>query len=126
MGKNFDFSKNIVNVFCETTNKHDDSYGLKNGYYSVSDKELLTSGNWKCKITIDLNKYFELYNSEHTGHTRDMDHPKATSIKTIYPTWYADGNGKWVVAESLIDAAEIYVKCDVTQPNQGHMRRESR
>lgn len=100
---------------CETTDTHNDSYGLKNGYYSVSDKKQLANGKWQCKITIDLDGYFVLYNSEHTGHTRDMNHPKATSIMTIYPTWYAS-TGKWSSAESLIDAAEIYVKCEATQP----------
>ena len=115
VGENFDFSKDIVKVICETTDTHNDSYGLKNGYYSVSDKKQLANGNWQCKITIDLDSYFALYNSEHTGHTRDMNHPKATSIMTIYPTWYAR-TGKWSSAESLIDAAEIYVKCEATQP----------
>ena len=115
VGENFNFSKDIVKVICETTDTHNDSYGLKNGYYSVSDKKQLANGNWQCKITIDLDRYFALYNSEHTGHTRDMNHPKATSIMTIYPTWYAS-TGKWSSAESLIDAAEIYVKCEATQP----------
>lgn len=115
VGENFDFSKDIVKVICETTDTHNDSYGLKNGYYSVSDKKQLAKGKWQCKITIDLDRYFALYNSEHTGHTRDMNHPKATSIMTIYPTWYAS-TGKWSSAESLIDAAEIYVKCEATQP----------
>lgn len=115
VGENFDFSKDIVKVICETTDTHNDSYGLKNGYYSVSDKKQVANGKWQCKITIDLDKYFALYNSEHTGHTRDMNHPKATSIMTIYPTWYAS-TGKWSSAESLIDAAEIYVKCEATQP----------
>lgn len=115
VGENFDFSKDIVKVICETTDTHNDSYGLKNGYYSVSDKKQLANGNWQCKITIDLDGYFALYNSKHTGHTRDMNHPKATSIMTIYPTWYAS-TGKWSSAESLIDAAEIYVKCEATQP----------
>lgn len=115
VGENFDFSKDIVKVICETTDTHNDSYGLKNGYYSVSDKKQLANGNWQCKITIDLDRYFALYNSEHTGHTRDMNHPKATSIMRIYPTWYAS-TGKWSSAESLIDAAEIYVKCEATQP----------
>ncbi len=115
VGENFDFSKDIVKVICETTDTHNDSYGLKNGYYSVSDKKQLANGKWQCKITIDLDRYFALYNSEHTGHTRDMNHPKATIIMTIYPTWYA-GTGKWSSAESLIDAAEIYVKCEATQP----------
>lgn len=115
VGENFVFSKDIVKVICETTDTHNDSYGLKNGYYSVSDKKQLANGNWQCKITIDLDRYFALYNSEHTGHTRDMNHPKATSIMTIYPTWYAR-TGTWSSAESLIDAAEIYVKCEATQP----------
>lgn len=115
VGENFDFSKDIVKVICETTDTHNDSYGLKNGYYSVSDKKQLANGKWQCKITIDLDGYFALYNSKHTGHTRDMNHPKATSIMTIYPTWYAS-TGKWSSAESLIDAAEIYVKCEATQP----------
>lgn len=115
VGENFVFSKDIVKVICETTDTHNDSYGLKNGYYSVSDKKQLAKGNWQCKITIDLDRYFALYNSEHTGHTRDMNHPKATSIMTIYPTWYAR-TGTWSSAESLIDAAEIYVKCEATQP----------
>lgn len=115
VGENFNFSKDIVKVICETTDTHNDSYGLKNGYYSVSDKKQLANGNWQCKITIDLDRYFALYNSEHTGHIRDMNHPKATSIMTIYPTWYAR-TGMWSSAESLIDAAEIYVKCEATQP----------
>lgn len=115
VGENFNFSKDIVKVICETTDTHNDSYGLKNDYYSVSDKKQLENGNWQCKITIDLDKYFTLYNSEHPGHTRDMNHPKATSIMTIYPTWYAR-TGMWSSAESLIDAAEIYVKCEATQP----------
>lgn len=115
VGENFDFSKDIVKVICETTDTHNDSYGLKNGYYSVSDKKQVANGKWQCKITIDLDRYFALYNSEHTGHNRDMNHPKATSIMTIYPTWYAS-TGKWSSAESLIDAAEIYVKCEATQP----------
>lgn len=115
VGENFDFSKDIVKVICETTDTHNDSYGLKNGYYSVSDKKQVANGNWQCKITIDLDRYFTLYNSEHPGHTRDMNHPKATSIMTIYPTWYAR-TGMWSSAESLIDAAEIYVKCEATQP----------
>lgn len=115
VGENFNFSKDIVKVICETTDTHNDSYGLKNGYYSVSDKKQLANDKWQCKITIDLDKYFTLYNSKHPGHTRDMNHPKATSIMTIYPTWYAS-TGKWSSAESLIDAAEIYVKCEATQP----------
>ena len=117
VGENFNFSKDIVDVICETTNNHNDSYGLMNGYYTVSDKQQLSSGNWKCTITIDLAKYFELYNSDsqHPGHTRDMKHEKATAIKTIYPTWSAKSR-QWSCAESLIDAAEIYVKCDAVTP----------
>lgn len=115
VGENFDFSKDIVKVICETTDTHNESYGLKNDYYSVSDRKQLENGNWQCKITIDLDRYFTLYNSEHPGHTRDMNHSKATSIMTIYPTWYAR-TGMWSSAESLIDAAEIYVKCEATQP----------
>ena len=116
LGKNFNFSKDIVDVICETTSAHDASYGLKNGYYTVSDKKQLeNSNNWKCTITIDLAKYFELYNSEHTGHTRDMEHEKATAIMTISPTWNASTK-KWSsaepLAEPLIDAAKIYVKCE--------------
>ena len=119
LGVNFDFSENkmVVDVICETTDNHNDSYGLMNGYYTVSDKQQLQNGNWKCKITIDLAKYFDLYNSDsqHPGHTRDMEHSSATSIMTIYPTWYAK-SGQWSCAESLIDAAEIYVKCDAVTP----------
>ena len=114
LGVNFKYDKNIVDVICETTSAHDASYGLKNGYYTVSDKKQLeNSNNWKCTITIDLAKYFELYNSEHTGHTRDMEHEKATAIMTISPTWNASTK-KWSSAESLIDAAKIYVKCNAT------------
>ena len=113
LGVNFKYDKNIVDVICETTNNHNCSYGLMNGYYTVSDKNQLTNGNWKCTITIDLAKYFDLYKSQHSGHTRDMEHSSATSIMTISPTWYAY-SGQWSCAESLIDAANIYVKCDAT------------
>lgn len=115
LGVNFKYDKNIVDVICETTSNHNASYRLMNGYYTVSDKKQLTNGNWKCTITIDLAKYFELYNSDsqHPGHTRDMEHSSATSIKTISPTWSAS-SGQWSCAESLIDAAEIYVKCNAT------------
>ncbi len=117
LGVNFKFNKDIVDVICETTNNHNDSYGLMNGYYTVSDKQQLSSGNWKCTITIDLAKYFELYNSDsqHPGHTRDMDHSDATAIKMIYPTWSAKSR-QWSCAEPLIDAAKIYVKCDAVTP----------
>lgn len=115
LGVNFKYDKNIVDVICETTDTHNDSYGLMNDYYTVSDKNQLTNGNWKCTITIDLAKYFELYNSDsqHPGHTRDMHHKYATSIMTISPTWCASTK-KWSSAESLIDAAKIYVKCNAT------------
>lgn len=113
LGVNFKYEKNIVDVICETTDTHDDSYGLKNGYYTVSDKTQLANGNWQCKITINLAKYFELYNSRHSGHTRDMNHPYATATMWISPTWSAS-SGQWSCAESLIDAAKIYVKCDAT------------
>lgn len=115
VGENFDFSKDIVKVICETTDTHNDSYGLKNGYYSVSDKKQLANGNWQCKITIDLDGYFALYNSKHTGHTRDMNHPEATSIMTIYPTWFAN-TGNWIFVGTNTEPAKIFVKCDATQP----------
>lgn len=110
---NFKYDKNIVDVICETIDTHNASYRLMDGYYTVSDKTPLTNGNWKCTITIDLAKYFELYNSQHLGHTRDMQHEHATAIMTISPTWYASTK-KWSSAESLIDAAKIYVKCNAT------------
>ena len=111
LGVNFEFKKNIVDVICETNDTHNDSYGLMNGYYTVSDKTQLTKDKWQCKITIDLAKYFELYRNQHPGHTRDMEHSGATSIATIYPTWYAD-SGNWIFVGT--GAAEIYVKCDAT------------
>ena len=95
---NFKYDKNIVDVICETINTHNASYRLMNGYYTVSDKTPLTNGNWKCTITIDLAKYFDLYKSQHPGHTRDMNHSRATSIMTISPTWYASTK-KWSSAE---------------------------
>lgn len=112
---NFKYEKNIVDVICETTDTHNNSYRLMNGYYTVSDKTQLTKDKWQCKITIDLAKYFELYNSQNPGHTRDMQHEYATSIMTIYPTWHASSM-QWSCAESLIDAAEIYVKCGAVTP----------
>ena len=113
VGENFDFDKNIVDVICETTSDHNYSYGLKNGYYTVSDKKQLANGNWQCKITIDLAKYFDLYKSQHSGHTRDMDHSDAFAFMMIYPTWYAD-SGNWIFVGT--GAAEIYVKCDAVTP----------
>ena len=115
VGENFDCSKDIVKVICETTDTHNDSYDLKNGYYSVSDRKQLANGNWQCKITIDLDGYFALYNSKHTGHTRDMNHPEATSIMTIYPTWFAK-TGNWIFVGTNTKPAKIFVKCDATQP----------
>ena len=115
VGENFDFSKDIVKVICETTDTHNDSYRLKNGYYSVSDKKQLANGNWQCKITIDLDGYFALYNSEHTGHTRDMNHKDATAKMEIYPTWFAR-TGNWIFVGTNTEPAKIFVKCDATQP----------
>lgn len=115
VGENFDFSKDIVKVICETTDTHNDSYGLKNGYYSVSDKKQLANGNWQCKITIDLDGYFALYNSKHTGHTRDMNHIDATTTMAIYPTWFAN-TGNWIFVGTDTEPAKIFVKCDATQP----------
>lgn len=115
VGENFDFSKDIVKVICETTDTHNDSYGLKNGYYSVSDKKQLPNGNWQCKITIDLDGYFALYNSKHTGHTRDMNHIDATTTMAIYPTWFAN-TGNWIFVGTNTEPAKIFVKCDATQP----------
>ena len=113
VGDNFDFDKNIVDVFCETTSHHDYSYGLMNDYYTVSDRKQLQNGNWQCKITINLDKYFALYNSEHPGHTRDKEHKEATSIMRIYPTWYAS-SGKWIFVGT--GTAKIFVKCDAVTP----------
>lgn len=115
VGENFDVSKDIVKVICETTDTHNESYGLKNDYYSVSDRKQLENGNWQCKITIDLDEYFALYNIKHTGHTRDMNHPGATSIMTIYPTWFAK-TGNWIFVGTNTEPAKIFVKCDATQP----------
>lgn len=115
VGENFDFSKDIVKVICETTDTHNDSYGLKNGYYSVSDKKQLANGNWQCKITIDLDGYFALYNRKHTGHTRDMNHIDATTTMAIYPTWFAN-TGNWIFVGTNTEPAKIFVKCDATQP----------
>lgn len=115
VGENFDVSKDIVKVICETTDTHNDSYGLKNGYYSVSDKKQLANGNWQCKITIDLDGYFALYNSKHTGHTRDMNHIDATTTMAIYPTWFAN-TGNWIFVGTNTEPAKIFVKCDATQP----------
>ena len=114
LDKNFNFSadKMVVDVICETTDNHNDSYGLMNGYYTVSNKKQLSNGNWQCEITINLDKYFALYNSEHTGHTRDKEH-EATAIMRIYPTWYAN-SGNWIFVESGVTAAKIYVKCNAT------------
>ena len=111
LGKNFDFDKNIVDVICETTSDHNYSYGLMNDYYTVDKKTKLSSDRWQCEITINLDKYFALYNSEHTGHTRDKEHKEATSIMRIYPTWYAS-SGKWIFVGT--GTANIYVKCDAT------------
>lgn len=113
VGDNFDFDKNIVDVICETTSDHNYSYGLMNGYYTVDKKTKLSSDRWQCEITINLDKYFALYNSEHTGHTRDKEHKEATATMRIYPTWYAS-SGKWIFVGT--GAAKIYVKCDAVTP----------
>ena len=113
--ENFDFSKDIVKVICETTDTHNDSYRLKNGYYSVSDRKQLANGNWQCKITIDLDKYFTLYNSENPGHTRDMNHKDATAKMEIFPTWFASTEN-WIFVGTNTEPAKIFVKCDATQP----------
>ncbi len=112
VGENFDFSENIVDVICKTNNNHNDSYGLMNGYYSVSNKTKLSNGNWQCALTINLKEYFNLYNSQHSGltHTREKG---TDEFMTIYPTWYADSN-QWVFVST--NTAKIYVKCDATQP----------
>ena len=114
LGENFDFSKKIVDVICETTNDHNASYGLMNGYYTVSEKKPLVNGKWQCKITIDLTKYFELYNSQHPGltHTKEQG---TTEIMTIYPTWY-ENSGNWIFVGTNTEPAKIFVKCDATQP----------
>ena len=85
VGENFDFSENIVDVICKTNNNHNDSYGLMNGYYSVSNKTKLSNGNWQCALTINLKEYFNLYNSQHSGltHTREKG---TDEFMTIYPT----------------------------------------
>lgn len=115
VGENFVCSKDIVKVICETTDTHNDSYDLKNGYYSVSDRKWLANGNWQCKITIDLDGYFALYNSEHTGHTRDMNHKDATAKMEIFPTWFASTRN-WIFVGTNTEPAKIFVKCDATQP----------
>lgn len=115
VGENFVCSKDIVKVICETTDTHNDSYDLKNGYYSVSDRKQLANGNWQCKITIDLDGYFALYNSEHTGHTRDMNHKDATAKMEIFPTWFASTRN-WIFVGTNTEPAKIFVKCDATQP----------
>lgn len=115
LGENFDFSKKIVDVICETTNDHNDSYGLMNGYYTVSDKKQ-TNGKWSCSIELNLNKYFELYSTNHSGHIRTYNSGKGEPSRVIFGLDWNENTKKWTAAESLITAAKIFVKCDATQP----------
>lgn len=117
LGVNFDFSENtmVVKFICETTVDHNDSYGLKNGYYSVSAKKKSDSGKWRCAIEIDLNKYFaDFYSKDHPGHTRT--NPKGEISRVVYYLDWNENVGKWTAAESLISATEIHVKCDAVTP----------
>lgn len=115
VGENFNFSKDIVDVICETTNNHNDSYGLMNGYYRVSDKKKSESGKWRCAIEIDLNKYFaDFYSKDHPGHTRT--NPKGEISRVVYYLDWNENVQGWTAAESLISATEIHVKCDAVTP----------
>ncbi len=44
-----------------------------------------------------------------------MNHPEATSIMTIYPTWFANTRN-WIFVGTNTKPAKIFVKCDATQP----------
>lgn len=116
LGKNFVFSadKMVVKFICETTIDHNNSYGLKNGYYSVSDKKKSEkSGKWRCAIEIDLNKYFaDFYSKDHPGHTRT--YPEGEFSRVVYYLDWNESLQRWTAAESLISATEIHVKCDAT------------
>ena len=114
---NFDFSEKtmVVKFICETTADHNNSYGLKNGYYSVSNKKKTDYGKWRCAIEIDLNKYFDdCYSKDHTGHTRT--YPKGEISRVVYYLDWNENEKKWTAAESLISATEIHVKCDAVTP----------
>ena len=117
LGKNFDFSEKtmVVKFTCETTVDHNESYGLKNGYYSVSNKKKNDYGKWRCAIEIDLNKYFaDCYSTDHTGHTRT--YPEGEISRVVYYLDWNENVGKWTASESLISATEIHVKCDAVTP----------
>ena len=117
LGVNFNFSENkmVVKFICETTNDHNDSYGLKNDYYSVSDKKKSESGKWRCAIEIDLNKYFaDFYSKDHPGHTRT--NPKGEISRVVYYLDWNENVQRWTASESLISATEIHVKCDAVTP----------
>lgn len=117
LGVNFIFSEKtmVVKFICETTVDHNDSYGLKNGYYSVSNKEKTVSGKWRCAIEIDLNKYFaDCYSRDHTGHTRT--YPEGEFSRVVYYLDWNENVGKWTAVEKLISATEIHVKCDAVTP----------
>ena len=115
LGKNFVFSadKMVVKFICETTIDHNDSYGLKNGYYSVSDKKKSESGKWRCAIEINLNKYFaDFYSKDHPGHIRT--NPKGEISRVVYYLDWNENLQRWTASERLISATEIHVKCDAT------------
>ena len=120
LDETFDFSENtkVVKFICETTVDHNDSYGLKNGYYSLSDKKKSESGKWRCAIEIDLNKYFaDCYSKDHPGHTRT--NPKGEISRVVYYLDWNENLRKWTATESLISATEIHVKCnEVTPPTE--------
>ena len=115
LGENFVFSadKMVVKFICETTIDHNDSYGLKNGYYSVSDKKKSESGKWRCAIEINLNKYFaDFYSKDHPGHIRT--NPKGEISRVVYYLDWNENLQRWTASERLISATEIHVKCDAT------------
>ena len=120
LGVNFIFSEKtmVVKFICETTVDHNDSYGLKNGYYSVSNKKKSDSGKWRCAIEIDLNKYFaDFYSKDHPGHTRT--NPKGEISRVVYYLDWNENLQRWTASESLISATEIHVKCnEVTPPTE--------
>ncbi len=117
LGENFVFSadKMVVKFICETTIDHNDSYGLKNGYYSVSDKKKSESGKWRCAIEINLNKYFaDFYSKDHPGHIRT--NPKGEISRVVYYLDWNENLQRWTASERLISATEIHVKCDAVTP----------
>ncbi len=115
LGENFNLNSNVVKFICETTTDHNDSYGLKNGYYSVSDKKQTSSGKWRCAIEIDLNRYFtDFYSKDHPGHTRTK--PTGEISRVVYYLDWNENTQTWTIPESSISATEIHVKCDATQP----------